>query len=99
MTPFLKNSLIVLGLLCVGYFGYYLYITQSQAVITVDGNDSVSSQLTAETQEFLRRLNQLKVIELSDDLFTDPRFKSLVDYSTPILPSPVGRQNPFEEIN
>ena len=99
MSPFLKNSLIVLGLIALAIFGYYLYITQSQAVIAVDNNTRVSNQAAAETQEFLRRLNELKTVDLEGDLFIDPRFQSLVDYSTPIVPSSVGRSNPFEPAN
>lgn len=98
MSPFLKNSLIIFGLAGVAFAGYYMFVLQSDAVIKVDNNTRVSNQAAAETQEFLRRLNELENIAISTELFDDPRFQALVDYSTPIVPTPVGRSNPFEPV-
>ena len=97
MTPVIKNTLIVGGLIALAALGYYLFVINDSSVIKVN-NEQVSLQAEAETQDFLRRLNELKTVELSDTLFTNTGFLRLVDYSTPIQPQEVGRENPFSPV-
>jgi hypothetical protein len=49
-------------------------------------------------QELLSQLLQLSTITLDDRVFSNPAFVSLVDFSQPIEPQPVGRPNPFAPI-
>ena len=97
MTPLIKNILIFGGLIALAAMGYYLFIVNDSSVIQVN-NEQVSMQAEAETQDFLRRLNELKTVELSDALFTETSFIRLVDYSTPIQTQEVGRENPFSPV-
>lgn len=94
MSPLIQNVLILLGVLAIGGLGYYLYVSASPAVDAE--NEQVAQQLAAESAEFLRLLNELKAIQLDGSIFSDPRFSSLVDHTTPVEVSPVGRSNPFE---
>ncbi len=96
MSAFLQNTLIVGGLILVGLAGYYLYV--QNATIEVQ-DDPLSMQIQLETAEFLRKLNELKAIELNGDLFNDPRFASLVNFTVPVLPEPFGTTNPFNSQN
>jgi hypothetical protein len=41
----------------------------------------------------------LRAVTLSGTIFSEPAFLSLQDFSTPIIPEPVGRSNPFAPIN
>lgn len=44
-------------------------------------------------------LLQLRSITLSGGIFSDPLFSSLRDFSTDIIPEPVGRPDPFAPIS
>lgn len=89
---------MIVGLIGIALLGYYLFVVNDTSVITVD-NEQVSLQAEAETQSFLRRLNELKTIELSGELFSDNRFTSLVDSATPVRPESVGRVDPLAPAN
>lgn len=95
MSSLIKNILIVLGLIVTAALGYYLFVIEQGAVIS--GNERVTAQAEIETQEFLQRLNELKNISLSDSLFADQRFRSLIDNSRPVPTLPIGKQNPFQD--
>ena len=82
------------GLVLIAGLGYYLFVANNSSTID-GGNAAVERQAEAETQEFLRRLNELKTISLSEDLFNDERFRTLRDNSLPTQPVEVGRPNPF----
>ncbi|HEX9608746.1 MAG TPA: hypothetical protein VGA06_00865 [Candidatus Paceibacterota bacterium] len=50
---------------------------------------------TAVEQDLLVTLLQLRSVELNGRIFSNPAFHSLRDFSQPIAPQPVGRNNPF----
>jgi len=95
MTPRTQNLLMLLGVLVLGYLGYYLYSNANNGLVTT--NELVANQASAESAEFLRKLNQLKDIELDGSLFSDPRFRSLNINKEQVRESDVGRDNPFIE--
>ncbi len=98
MSSIFKNSIAILGFVLIVLLGYYLYVVKGDSVIT--SNDTlISNQADAETQEFLRRLNELEDIKLNKDILNDKRMTSLIDYSTIVPSVPVGRNNPFEPVN
>jgi hypothetical protein len=96
MSAFLQNTLIVGGLVLVGLAGYYLYV--QNATLEVQ-DDPLSMQIQLETADFLRKLNELKAIELNGDIFADPRFSTLINFSVPVLPEPFGTTDPFYSQN
>jgi hypothetical protein len=64
-----------------------------------------SSVLTTETvdnsgvdQELVATLLALRAVRLDGAIFSDPAFQSLKDFSTEIIPEPIGRPNPFAPI-
>ncbi len=93
MSSLLQNTIVIGGILILGGFGYYLY-TQNTGLDVSNG--TINSQVAAETADFLQRLNELKAIELNGDIFSDPRFLSLRQYSSPVAPEAVGGGNPFD---
>lgn len=97
MSSFIKNSIIILGLALLAALGYYLFVLNKDSGIDIT-DISISNQAEAETQEFLRRLNELKNINLSGEIFSDQRFQSLVDFGTDVEPSQIGRENPFAPV-
>ena len=83
---------MILGIAIVGGLGFYLYVQHSATTLT---SGVVKNDLAASSNDFVQRLTQLQSIKFDDSLFADPRFRSLVDFSEPINPQPVGRSNPF----
>lgn len=94
MTPLLKNLLIGLGLALLALIGVYLYQQRGDSAAVLV-NSRVTDQATLETQDFLRRLQELRAVELDDSLFSDDEFRSLVDWHREVEPESVGRSNPF----
>jgi hypothetical protein len=94
MSSFIQNTIILGGVLVLLGLGYYLYTEEPGG----DSNE-VSAQIAAESAAFLSKLNQLKAIELDETLFYDPRFRSLVNYSVPVVSEPIGDANPFQSNN
>ena len=46
-------------------------------------------------QDLVETLLALRAVKLDGTIFTEPAFTGLTDFSTPIIPEPVGRPNPF----
>jgi hypothetical protein len=96
MSSFIQNMLIVGGIIVLAAIGYFLY-TNNAPLREQDG--TVSQQVAAQSEDFLKRLNELKAVRLNGDIFADPRFTSLNNNSQPVIPQPIGRTNPFEQHN
>lgn len=74
------------------YLGYITFFAPGDSSLILEG-DAKEGQLLA--TEFLVRLDELQSINFSRDLFNDPRFRSLVSFSTAPEIVPAGRPNPF----
>jgi len=95
MSALIQNILIIGGILVILGLGYFMYTQDAR----LDTKTQLSAQVAAESEQFLRRLNELKAIELNGDLFSDPRFVSLINYQVPVLPEPIGNKTPFDISN
>lgn len=95
MSSLIKNIFLLVGVLVTCALGYYLYTQQTES-IAHSSNKAVSEDVAAQSAEFLRSLNELQAIQLDNSIFSDPRFSSLVNFSYPVEPVPVGKSNPFE---
>lgn len=93
MTPFVKNGLILIGLIILGGLGYYLFVLRADSELVSSTTNTGAARLASE--RFVQELNAIKVVELDDSLFADPRFRSFQNYSKPLIPQPTGRANPF----
>lgn len=94
MGSIFKNIFITGGLIAIAVGGYYLIVIERSSTMTTT-DSFAQSQTERETQEFLRRLDDLQSIQLSTSIFGDPRFDSFVDFTNDVLPLPYGRENPF----
>ncbi len=98
MSSTLQNLIVVVGLLVIAALGYYLYVQNRDGVLSTS-SEQLNTQVALESADFLRRLNELKEIDLSGDrLFSDHRFQSLISGRVPIEPEEIGREIPFLEI-
>jgi len=96
MNSKLQNIFIVIGIIAIGGIGYYLFVQDGDISLK---NAEIDNQVAAETAVFLQKLNELKGMKLQGDIFNDERFMSLVNWTTTVVPVPVGRANPFIEVS
>jgi LPXTG-motif cell wall-anchored protein len=92
-----KNMLLIAGLVIVAIAGYFTFFRKSDTsnqLLTVETNQSSSIG-----QELIVELNRLKSLRsVGKEIFSDPVFVSLKDYTQKIYPQPFGRSNPFAPI-
>ncbi len=90
-----KKTLLVIVIVVIGFVIYSLFFaggTEEELLVAESGaNDLIGAEL-------LTILLDLKTITLDDSLFKRDAFLSLVDFSRPITPEPIGRPNPFVPI-
>lgn len=93
MSSLVKNIVAIIGLVVLAALGYYLFLAEDKAAL--DDTADMVGQGELETQEFLRRLDSLQRISLPTDIFSDPRFISLMDFGSTPEEVPYGRETPF----
>ncbi len=91
MSSVLKNIFTIAMLLAIAGAGYYFFVLQSGSELSV----SRTNEGELLTNEFIKRLNELQQIDLTGEIFSNPKFLSLVDFSTVPEPVTTGRDNPF----
>ena len=74
---------------------YGMSATATPAPLLVTSGATGSPSLDAADQQLVSTLLALRAVTLSGTIFSDPAFLALQDFSTPIVPEPVGRDNPF----
>jgi len=94
MSSFLKNTLIIIVFAAVLYAGYYIFMSNEDASLTITGGTSDGELMAT---EFLLRLSEIEQISITRDFFDDARVLSLVSFSTSPQSVPAGRPNPFSE--
>ncbi|MCR4325439.1 MAG: hypothetical protein NUV59_01370 [Patescibacteria group bacterium] len=76
----------------------------------ISGNDAPSSSsllttqstyatVNADDQNLVATLLALRAVKLEGSIFADPAFIALTDFSTEIVPEPVGRADPFAPLS
>lgn len=95
-----KKILIVIILLILIFVGYGFYISNnksSSASVSKQpiSASSVQSSLEGPGKEFVTQLLAIQNINFKLDLFKDPVYIGLQDFSREIIPQPIGRPNPF----
>lgn len=92
---FSKNKILLVALLLVAVVGYYIFATGGDEPLTVSES---GSEVTI-GQEIIIELNRLKALRnIKDDIFVDPVFVSLQDFTQEVISEPLGRNNPFSPI-
>ena len=77
-----------------GYLAYFYLGTKQPSVNTDENTPSASTEEI--NQKFVQSLAGISTIVLDKNIFSNPAFVSLVDYSNPLVPEPtIGRTDPF----
>ncbi len=84
--------LIILAILILGAAGYMLFFRDDNAPL---GITSIETNQGSIESEFLILTGRIEPITLDTGILEDPRFLSLQDIRTVILPELSGRTNPF----
>jgi len=94
MASSFQNILIaIVGLVLVG-FGYYLFVSDSNNALT-DASSPVDDQILQKTQVFIERRARLEAVNITSEIFNDPRFTTLQTNTTLLPEQPIGNQNIF----
>ena len=94
-TTYLLIALAVVALISGVVIFNAMSSTPSDQEIVTEGD------MTASVDEvlFITLASQIETISFDESFFSDPRFMSLVDIRTPIVPEDVGRRDPFANIS
>lgn len=85
-------SVLIVIVLGVGYSMFFVGGDDTASLVS----DRVGSAADAVVgKNLLALLLTLKSIELKEDIFADPAFRRLEDFSLELAPQSVGRVNPF----
>lgn len=103
----MQRKLLVLGVAVIAAAALWYGMSQSSApdttIITssaegtsnTPGGVVTPGPVDKDTQQILEILLALRAVKLDETLFSNQAFISLKDYSTQIVPEPVGRPDPF----
>jgi len=88
-----KFLFVIAALVIAGFVWYGLSEKKPKEGLLT--SESVSGAQSAAERELLDTLLELRSIQLSGQIFGDPAFGRLQDFSTQIVSEPIGRKNPF----
>ena len=96
---FLKNKLVLVTVAIIIAGAVWYVMTSNPAEPNVSGTPSAAGTSATVDQGIVPTLLTLRAVKLDGTIFSNPTFLSLKDYSTEIVPEPVGRTNPFAPLN
>ena len=93
------NLSIVLGIITVAFAGYYLYTQSMVDTVSFDSNEQTMQNMLIKARAFIAYQETLDQIKLDTTILEDERFISLRNFTTPIKEQPIGRADPFADVN
>lgn len=89
----LKTPIIIIAVLFAGLVSYNLFIKKPESQTLL--KTTAQTDVKAPGSNFLPILLEVQGVTLDEKLFLDPVFRALVDWSLPIVPETLGKNNPF----
>jgi|SRR3989344_8651532 len=92
-----QHKLVFIIIIVLIVFGVWYGLSQSSAPAPLLTSNSPSGSPTVDgaDRQLVTTLLALRAVTLNGSIFTNPAFVGLQDFSTTIVPEPVGRDNPF----
>jgi hypothetical protein len=90
----LKGPLIIIAILFAGFVVYNNFVKVDKGGAILQKGNKTAVVDTPE-QDFLPLLLRIQSVSLDERLFLDPVFRTLKDFSRPIIPERPGKPNPF----
>lgn len=75
-----------------GIYWYFFTGTGNQPPLVVNESENQAKI------QFQTLVSELRPVSFNTRIFSDPRFDTLVDLTTPVSPEPLGRLDPFATI-
>jgi hypothetical protein len=99
-----QHKLIIVVVILFVAIGIWYGMSSSSStpiLLTTDESGTLIQSGSGESadQDLVGSLLVLRSVTLAGDVFSDPGFLVLQDFSTPIVPEPVGRTNPFAPLS
>lgn len=92
-----KKIIIVAAALVVLFVVYTVFFKKDEEPV-ISRTSSAGQALSAENNELITLLSQLRSIDLDRGIFSNAVYLSLFDFSVVLIPEPVSRPNPFAPI-
>ncbi|HUO55947.1 MAG TPA: hypothetical protein VMU27_00715 [Candidatus Paceibacterota bacterium] len=96
MMSLFNNKIVIAAIVLVIIVGAWYGLTSSS---TPTPTLSTTTESSPDDQAVVSALLQLQAISLSNQIFSNPAFQSLQDYTVQVVPEPVGRTDPFAPFN
>jgi hypothetical protein len=92
-----NNKIVLVGLggLLLGVIAWYVLSSEETPTSLLEVQPVAAGTVSAEERAILDTLFQLRAIQLTGSIFTNPAFLALRDFRTEIVAEPIGRRNPF----
>lgn len=92
-----QHKLIFVLVVLLVVFGVWYGLSQSSAPAPLLSTTSDTGSPTVDNadQQLVTTLLALRAVTLNGSIFSDRAFMNLQDFSTTIVPEPIGRDNPF----
>lgn len=91
-------SLVVIVIVALLLYFYYKGNPSDASTSSLTVVSAESMEARASSDRVLALLSEIRSLNIKDSLFSDPVYKSLVDYTIAIPDQPVGRINPFAPV-
>ncbi|MBI2048684.1 MAG: hypothetical protein HYT30_02040 [Parcubacteria group bacterium] len=90
-----KIVLVAFGGLFIGLVAWYTLMKQEEPAGLLETKPVEATTASPEERAILDTLFQLRAIQLTGSIFSNPAFSALRDFRTEIVAEPIGRRNPF----
>jgi len=93
-----KNILLSVVIIAVAAVLYTVFIGKDGIDTSLLTSSRPSEAAAIVGEDLLVLLRTLRSIDLNEEFFNDPVFRSLEDFGQELVPEPIGRNNPFAPI-
>jgi hypothetical protein len=99
INSLLRNKLVIVVIIIIVIAGAWYGLSSSSAPAASSDSALTSNATdTSGDSQIVSTLLALQAITLSGTIFTNPAYATLKDFTTPIVPEPTGRTDPFAPI-
>ncbi len=101
ISSILNNKFAIIGIIVVVLAGAWYGLASSGGSSSSADTGALTSPSadTSGDAEIIQKLNALQSISLTGTVFSNPAYATLKDYTTAIVPEPVGRPDPFAPLS
>lgn len=92
----IKVPIIIIVILIISFVVYNLFFKKTQDDSGISKGETSEETIKSPNEDFLPLLNLIRNVSFNENLFKDPVFRSLADFSEPVKEEQKGRVNPFD---